>query len=383
MASLAQPKPNAPRKLSVRDRWRTKTNYSPKRFTGYAPISFAMVAEIGRLTAGKATQLLYVSLTASLGQYTDPKNNEPFKETTAEIPTSDLKELCNCDERTIQRELADLKFRKVITWEQTKKGMNVITPLFRSWLSLPDYKPAPVLEPESGDEPIPDDPAQADKQKETTVLTRNPVYVKAGKTSKRFPVNCGVAAFEAEIRGKLDAECSAVVKDGVLRVIIEAKWDGKSLGNDLKKQKGIEEKIRQGCRISPEQTEGKRTKGERGTKGEQPGSVHPRAQELSSLFDPLIHRWCGKTLSGDPQALLQACNAIGDTPSEVLVHDAVQRAARTLTPLHTISLCKEIAHNWQKSKGMPVQKKLPTREEIDAMIEREKVELDAKRKRRA
>lgn len=358
MASSAQPKikdPKEPRKsVSVRQRWRAKTNYEPKRFTGFAPISFAMVAEVGRLTAGKATQLLYVILTASLGQIV--KKEQPFKELAADLKTCDLAELCACDDRTIQRELTDLKHRKVIGWEQSQKGVNVVTPLFRSWDKLPDYKPAPVLEPaaESDDEPLPDDPAQADKQ--TTYLTKSPVYVKAGAKSKRTKVDCGVAWFETEVRGKLDAEYSAVVQDGVLRVIIEGKWDGKSLKNELLQQKGLDEKPRQGCRGDSSQTEGKRTKGERGTKGENAAVKHPRAEELSSLFDPLIHRWCGKTLSGDSQALLQACIAIGDTPHDVLVKAGVGRGSRTLTPLHVVAVCREIEHNWRKGGELPVSK---------------------------
>src|ERR1700689_1074457 len=314
MASLAQPLPKSRKPVTVRERWRTKTNYKPPRFTGYAPIAFAMVAEIGRLTTGKMTQPLYFILTASLGQFTDPKKNEPFKESAADLKTSDLAILCNCDDKTIQRDLGDLARRKVILWEQSKKGVNVITPLFRSWDKLADYKPAPVLEPDAGEEPEPEDPEQNGKAKETTVLTKTPVYVKAGKTSRRFPVSCGVAAFETEVRGTLDAELSAVVQDGVLRVIVEAKWDGKTLNNDLKKQKEIEEKPRQGCRISPNPAESKERKGERGSKGEQrrAGALpakpakqksldHPRAAELAAIFDPLIFGHCKQTLSGDPR----------------------------------------------------------------------------------
>jgi hypothetical protein len=381
MAVLAQPKTESKKAVSIVDRWRGKTNYKSKRFTGFAPISFAMVAEVGRLTAGKATQLLYVILTASLGQIV--AKEEPFKELATDLRTIELAELCGCDERTIQRELGDLKQREVILWEQTKKGVNSVTPLFRSWASLPDYKPAPVLEPdpEPEDEPAPEDPAQNAKQ--TTYLIKEPVFVRAGRKSKRVPVECGVSAFECEIQGKIDAACSAVVKDGVLRVILEAKWDGKTLGTSGLQIKGIKEKPRHPCRISPSETEGKRTKGERRSESENLSRIHPRASELCELFDPLILRWCGKTLSGDRQALLKACNAIGDTPHDVLVHDVVERSERTLKPAHAESICKEIEHNWQRSKTLPPQKKLPTREEIDAIIAREQKELaEARRKRR-
>ena len=378
MGSLAQPKPpESKRPVSVRDRWRAKTNYGAKRITGFAPITFAMVAEIGRLTNGKATQLLYVILAASLGQIV--AKDEAFKESAADLRTGDLAELCGCDERTIQRELGDLKQRKLILWEQTKKGVNSITPLFRSWKSLSDYKPAPVLEPdpEPEDEPVQDDPAQNAKQ--TVQITKDPVFVRAGRKSKRFPVVCGVSDFECEVKGTLDAECSAVVKDGVLRVTLEAKWDGKTLGNATLQQKGIEEKPRHGCRISPNEQRGKQTKGERRNEGENVSQLHPRAAELCKLFDPLILKWCGKTLSGDSQALLKACSAIGDTPGDVLVSELMkERAGREIKPLHVAAICKEIEHNWKAGKGLPRKKDL-TREDIDAMIAAERKALREKR----
>lgn len=388
MASLAQPSPKLPRKLpSVRDKWRQKTKYDRKRFTGYAPISFAMVAEVGRLTTGKATQLLYVILTASLGQMVD--QTEAFNERAADLRTSDLAELCACDERTIQRELGDLKTRKVILWDQSKKGVNVITPLFRSWCDLPDYRPAPVLEPaaEADDEPESEDPAKLDKG--TTRVTRKPVHVGAGKKSKAYPVDCGVSALQFDVR-QLDADCSAVVKDGVLLVTLEPKWDASKSLNGLLKEKGIEEKIRQGCRISPSQTRGKGTKGERRTSGEDftPEKLksarilasHPRAAELSALFDGPIYQSCKKTLSGDPVALKKACQAIADTPHDYLVEFMEGRAERKIIPLHVPSICLEALHCWRKSKDMPVAKRDLTREEMDAMVARDRAARLAKRR---
>ena len=270
-----------------------------------------------------------------MGQFVD--KGEPFKEAATDLRTGDLAELCGCDERTVQRELGDLKQRKLILWEQTKKGVNSITPLFRSWAALCDYKPAPVLEPdpEPEDEPVQDDPAQNAKQ--TVQITKDPVFVRAGRKSKRYPVECGIASCEFEVKGKLDAECSAVVKDGVLRVILEGKWDGKTLDTSALQQKGIEEKPRHGCRISPNEPRGKQTKGERRTQSENVSQLHPRAAELCKLFDPLILKWCGKSLSGDSQALLKACSAIGDTPGEVLVSELMkERAGREIKPLHVV-----------------------------------------------
>ena len=376
MASLATPSPKSKSPASVRDKWRAKTNYKSKRFTGYAPISYAMVAEVGRLTTGKGTQLAYVILTASLGQFTKP--DQPFKESAADLRTLDLAELCGCDERTVQRELLDLKRREVILWEQTKKGINTVTPLFRHWSTLPDYTPAPVLEPEAEDEPEPDEPEE--KAKVTTHITKT-LCVRAGKTSKRFPVECGVSALQIHVRGKTDTECSAVVKDGVLRVILEAKWNGQILGGDLLQGKKISEKPRQGCRGFGANNKG--TNGERRTESERPASVHPRAAELCDLFDPVLLKSSGESLSGDYQKLKAACEAIGNADHAFLAKRVLERSKRKLQLSHVKALCLEIARNWEKAKSLPPEKKLPTREEIDRIIERETRELAERRKKGA
>lgn len=380
MASLAQPIPDSPRKRpTIREAWRKKTNYKAKRFTGYAPISMAMIVEVGRLAAGKAVQLLYVILGASLGQFTDAQKGEAFKETAADLKTSDLAELCNCDVKTIQRELADLKRRGIIEWEQSAKGVNVLTPLFRHWEGISDYRPAPVAEPdpepEPEDEPIEDDPAT----KRTTVnVTSSPVYVRAGKQSKRYGVAGAVTHTQFLVRGDLDAECSAVLKDGVLQVILEGKWDGKKLSGSVRQTKGIEEKPRhsRGGEAPRAAEYPKRTSGEDFTatklKAARILASHPRAAELSALFDAPIYQSCKKTLSGDPVALKKACQAVGDLPHEYLVEFLEGRAERRILPMHVPSICLEALHCWQKSKDLPAPRKKLTREEIDEMVRRDK-----------
>lgn len=354
---------------------RKRTDYTKKRPSGYAPLFDAALADAARLADGSAFKILLFVWNKSLGRRVEA--DKPFLEETEPISVAKLAELSRCDQRTAERELNGLVERKVIKRTRVKNGQYVFQPLFRTWASLPDYAPRPQTEPDSepDDEPIPDELAA--KAKQTTHIIESPVYVRAGKKSKRFEVPCGVAAFECQVKGKVDAECSAVVQDGVLRVILEAKWDGKTLGNDSLKQKGIEENKRQICRSSPKATTGSGPKPSRRTESETARVCHPRADELAELFDPLIFRWCKKTLSGDPLAHRKACVAIGDTPHDELVRAAVERGGRTLTPLHVPAVCKEIAHNWQKGKGLPQQKKLPTSEEIQEMIRRDKEALAA------
>jgi hypothetical protein len=360
MASLAARKPKTEKKpVSALERMRAATNWQAKpRPTGFAPLYKASLADGFRLADGAAFKILMLIWSESFGRRV--KDGEPFLEVTEPLAVSQIAELVRCDERTAQRELNGLVERKVIAREKVKNGLFIFSPLYRDWEKLPDYKPGPVSEPapESDDEPETGDPAQADKQ--TTHVTKSPVRVTAGKKSKAFKVDCGVSALQFDVR-QLDADCSAMVKDGVLLVTLEPKWNASSGVEGLKKQKGIQENSRQICRDSPSQTDGKEANGNRRSKGEV-ALKHPRADELSSLFDPLIHRWSGRTLSGDHQALLQACIAIGETPHDVLVKAGVERGRKTLTPLHCISLCKEISHNWQKGKAF-LPKPMPAKAE--------------------
>lgn len=81
---------------------------------------------------------------------------------------------------------------------------------------------------------------------------------------------------------------------------------------------------------------------------------HPRATELSSLFDPFLLKSCGKSLSGDSVALLAACEAIQDVDHDFLVKVVVDRAARPISsPRAAVAICKEIAHNWKRAKDLP------------------------------
>jgi hypothetical protein len=411
MATAAQPPLQSKPPVSVRDKWRSKTNYKAKRLTGYAPISFAMVAEVGRLSAGKATQLLYVILSASLGRIVRP--DEPFKENAENLKTSELSELCGCDERTIQRELTDLKRRSLIAWEQSKKGWNNITPLFRSWASLPDYKAGPVEEPEpEAEQPAENDPAKA--AGERTVLTAKPVRCAPGRPSKPIKVPCGIVTLQ--FLDDIASEFSAVVEPGGALLVSRRTWKASDgvvgLPNSVKQTKEMDAVPRQGCRgngNSQERIEGeKRIEGEQVTGGQSsPGgrgsqsrqgippvqkqarqpqpditSYHPRSKELADLFDPFLLKSCGKSLSGDHTALLAACEAIQDTDHDFVVKCVVDRAARPISgPRAAVAICKEIAHNWKKAKDLPAAKKLPTREEYLAIAAKERAERLGKKGR--
>jgi hypothetical protein len=362
MAASANPltsKAKAP--VSIRDKWRTKTNYRAKRVTGYAPIAFAMVVEVGRLTTGKATQLLYVILTASLGQIVKP--DQPFKESASDLRTADLAQLCGCDERTIQRELGDLARRNIIAWDQSKKGWNNVTPLFRSWASLPDYQAAPVAEPDpepdDEDEPPAEDPAAPSGVR--TVITSKPVRCSPGKPSKPVKVECGISSLQ--FLDDIDSEFSAVVEPGGTLLVSRRSWKHSDGVRGLKQAKDLDAVPRQGCRGNEpkggrrnSETQQSKANGRReNSRGSvTPAVQHPRADELSALFDPILLEHCHKSLSGDTIALRAACEAIGDTEHKFLVDVVSERAQRRVSsPRAAVAICIEIAGNWQKVKNLP------------------------------
>ncbi len=269
--------------------------------------------------------------------------------------TADLAELCDCDERTVTRELGDLARRKIIAWDQSgKKGWNNITPLFRSWISLPDYQPAPVAEPDPDpeDEPVPEDPAAPNSTR--TVITSKPVRCSPGKPSKPVKVSCGISAMQ--FQDDTGAEFSAVVTGGTL-LVTRRSWKASDGVGGLRQAKDLDAVPRQGCRGNERDTGAKSKRKETRVQSSIP-PVSPRAAELSALFDPILLRSCGKSLSGDSVALLAACEAIGDVNSQFLVERVTERAERRISgPRAAVAICVEIAGNWQKVKNLPASQR--------------------------
>jgi hypothetical protein len=280
--------------------------------------------------------------------------------------------------------------------------------LFMDWPSLPAYQAGPMAEPDADDLEETKEEEKAKVAGERTVLTAKPVRCAPGKLSKPVKIPCGVASLQ--FVDDIDSEMSAVVEPGGILVVSRKTWQASDSVTGLKKTKGISEKPRQGCRGIPNcnsGTEGEtRIEGEQVTGGQsspqgggsqsrqgippvqkqarqpQPDitSYHPRSKELADLFDPFLLKSCGKSLSGDHTALLAACEAIQDTDHDFVVKCVVDRAARPISgPRAAVAICLEIAHNWHRRKNMPPEDRLPTREEINAMIEKERADLAAKK----
>ena len=159
--------------------------------------------------------------------------------------------------------MKDLEFRKVIkSVTPKKKGHTKFNPPFPFvGFTCPITNPPQCLSPipnqkTSRYRTIPrrmrSKPSRSQKIRYSSARAGSPSGTRSNAVSRRA---------SSKSRAKLDAECSAVVKDGVLRVILEGKWDGKTLDTSALQQKGIEgQKPRHGCRISPNEPRGKRNK---------------------------------------------------------------------------------------------------------------------------
>jgi hypothetical protein len=354
VASVALPQSKP---VSYLDQARAKTNYAPRRFTGFIPLPLAASAEMRRLASGFAGLcLLQVIMEQTLGKRV--KETEPFCETTDDLSTAYLAEAARCDERTLQRELLGMAQRGIISYVKGRKGLWRITPLFRKWDSLPDYKPGPMVEPELDQANEPEQP-EGEREQTVTRLTEKPVLVRAGSSSRKIKVPCGISEFYC--KSNLDIHFEAVVQGGSLCFsFIGPQFQ--AAGNDLLKAKGMQAKMRHGCRI-----------------------LHPRAVELSDLFDPLLLlNHGGRSLYGDFVCLKAACEAVGQVPHDYLVKLVIDRAARPIkSPKAAVAICKEIALNWERSKSLPPKKRDPrnvTQEDVERWRAEDKARIAAKRR---
>jgi hypothetical protein len=369
MAALAQPNPRAPKtqKRSELLKRRDVTKYhTTKRFTGFAAIPMAAAIECRRLTSPSGSRVLQAIMEECFGRRV-PKD-APFLEETEPITMARLAELAVLEERTCQREFKAMWDADIIDVEEVKKGLYIVRPLVRTWKDLPSYSAGPVEEPKV-EEGAPAEDEAAERGNTRTVVTKKPVTVRAGEKSKPWPVECGVSAAEFEAKGQLDCIFTAVVQNGVIRCTVEPKWNAKNGVTAPYIQNDLEESSRHGCHQKYEGTSGTSQQSKQRTKGEDDNGAstrqstrparsyecdHPRAEELAAIFDPLLLKSCGKSLSGDISCLQSACEAIGVTDHDFLVKAASDRGARPISsPKAVVAICKEIAGNFLRKGNLP------------------------------
>lgn len=336
--------PNSPA-----EKLRRRTDYEKR--SGWVPLPFAFLADLPRLTSGQACSMLILMIHADAqGRRRYP--NEPPPDWTNAHSLEYWASLCRCDIRTVQRERDQMKARGMVEFTVDTKRRTAFRLLYREWQAIPDY--SEWIKTHSPVEPKAEAPAV-----ETELKFR--ATVQHGSHSKPFRLGSPVQSFQLENRGKLDFKFEALVKAGVLVLAaseiakrIKGEEHGEEKANTQDESMSYKERERHGrhstfASSSPEISVTRRTQGE-----------HPRAAELSSLFDPLLLRSCNRSLSADTVALECACNAVGDIDHDFLVKWIIERAERPIrSPKHCGTMLKECRKNWEKVKNLPAAQRIP------------------------
>jgi hypothetical protein len=354
---------------------RAGTSYA--KGEGYFIVFHAFLADLFRLSSGLVCERLCHLIAQNLSR--NGKGAAALPDETAEMSIPECATLIGCDERSINRVLEYLVERRMATVARLADSLFVISLRYREWSTIqPSYREwdearrlaeveaaaeaRRLAEVEAAAEDLQEDSAEELAVKPGVVpITSKPRVVKAGHRERALPITAGAKSFrfEWETVG-VDLRYTAAIHSGevvVTACIAESKTLESKQHAKRAESTSYESSSGHGCpngqKIPP--NVGTRDTPQKGGVKTTPVEVtHSRAAELSSLFDPLIYRWCQRTLSGDPKVLQQACEAIGDTPNDILVKVAVERGSRTLTPLHVPALCRQIAADWQRSKTMPI-----------------------------
>jgi hypothetical protein len=348
---------------SPAEQMRGQSDYDKQ--TGYAPFYHAFWADLCRLSSGQSCMAL-VGLLWDKSAGRGMRKGEARPEWTPSLRVEDLAQICCCDVRTVERELAALDKRGIAEVRRSGKGEVEARLKYRDWEALPNYKSA-VVEMPVNDETAPEltgeDEAKPGNQR---VTGKKPVRLPAGAISKAFPVSCGVKTFRHKAEGPVDIDFTCVIQAGELLVVSRFPEDWRQkVEKSIGQSNGINENTsfpRYGCRE------------EQANVGRKSAPVtHPRAAELVKLFDPILAASASRLLSGDSASLLAACEAVADCDHNFLVKFAVQRSERPVkSPLHVKTICAEALQSWKASKVLDAAGlKAPTRAEIEAMCKRD------------
>jgi hypothetical protein len=201
--------------------------------------------------------------------------------------------------------------------------------------------------------------------------------IAAGALSKALPVTCGVKAFRYRADGPVDLDITAVIQAGELVVTsaLPAQW--------LEKLENLKSTSHVSNELDSPPRHGRR--GDEANVGRKVTVQHPRAAELHRIFDPALAHSGASLLSmaSSQKFSQQACEAIQDCDHEYLARFVTNRG--TIKSVAAVPLiCADALASWKASltdtrKG--TIGKLPTREEIDAMVKKDLAELAEKKRR--
>lgn len=334
----------------LRQRLRQQSQFEKE--TGWCQFYHTWRAELPRLCCGFSCRSLIDAVISEVNIQA-ARFKKAGKEPSEWSPDLDKQELaleCCTDKRTVDRDIKYLEISGMAQVRHSIRGTVSIRLMYRDWPNLPDYSPPDRPEP-SGE---PSEP------KETVELVKAPRRVKAGEYSEPVKVCCPVSSFRFQAGGSVDLAFTAVIKRGEFLVCSNAvseistdrrlKTDVLNVFNKLGgEQKANTRHARlDGCELST----GYSQQVEQKAKGEVKAK-RPRADELERLFDPILLRSCGRSLSADTVAFNQALDALGDLPHEFLVKFVVQRAERPISgPKVCASILKEARANWIKAGSL-------------------------------
>lgn len=342
-----------------------ETDFRGPTGTGWSPIPRSFDLYRIRLASGEA----FWGLT-TLIIHTALRDRKPSESSSLEatIKISEAALLCECNERTINRELDYLVERRMAVVVRNSSGGQVRIRLvvepegdaFPGWAALERYsawassRRASLDErdaEQTTDNPSEDDASGAAVKPGTVQVTKKPRKVKAGKPEKPVPVNCGVRSYRMELveSDSLDVSYTAAVHSGEFVATV-----------CVPKQKAPKSKLR--AKPLNSTTSGQRVGHTCPTnaksapiRGDGAGGIHPRAKELSVLFDTILVKYRANILSADHAALKAACDQVGDIPYKDLAVFVHQRARRGgWHPTMCAAVVKEAVANW-KAKGSPTE----------------------------
>jgi len=362
---------------------------------GWAPIPRVLACDGFSLSSGAAWWALAVYLLEQISR--NRKKGEGL-DSEIEINKADVSLLCRTSIHNVNLVLAQMSERKLAIVSHLAGGRCIVRFVFLpatigntkypGWSEVAKVpheqwarEKAEALREEADEQDEVADELEEQRVKAGVVqVVKKARVLKPGRREKGVPVNCGVKSHRVDLiesDASLDVSYTAAVHSGeFVTTICVPKAKPVESTKGAKRTESTTSDTSSG-RICPNGSSVPPNVGSQ--KYPHSGVNHPRAAELSALFDPAIYHSCKKTLSGDPSALRKACAAVEDTPHDYILEFLTDRAQREIKPSHVASIILEIRHNWLKSGSLPAKEKLPTREEIDAMIAAERAARKGKR----
>jgi hypothetical protein len=348
------------------------------RGTGWFPFPHDACAQLQRLSSGNLCTWLVLNVLQNLGRQWSGRGALP--EESQALLIEELAILNRCTVHAVNEVLAYLIARRMAKVSRIAGRRIVIRLLFRDWAEIEDDYPTwarkQVKELPVEDEQEEEAEALPAVKEGRVELTRTPQRIHAGSRFCR-PVKVGVRDLEVAVmpQSPVDIEISAAVVSG--RLVLEcigheiSARDVVSLRNKISaRDRKFDAKPVESTsyRVSPGSVDPENCNIPANGGNDKPanGGSPKRGEELAKLFDPLLLKSCGRTLSGDTKYFVLACEAIGQVPHDELVKAAIERANRPLKPHQIPAICKQISHDWQE-----MQK-----------IEREKAQAEAAKKPR-